>query len=125
MDIIKDFISKYGFFIVGGSIGAIIHRLRYKMTLSRFIKFLFIAIITALSAGIIAKEVFNLSETVCYVVCGIFGAFSEQILDEIEEFIKSLSDIAKKKLGYEETENNNHKKEIEEDKHYEESERGN
>lgn len=110
MDIVKDFLSKYGFFIVGGSIGAIVHRLRNKMTFSRFLKFLFIAIIVALSAGIIAKEVFNLNDSLCYIICGIFGAFSEDILDELEDFIKSWSDIAKKRLGYEKE---NYKEKIE------------
>lgn len=105
MQTITDFLSKYGFFIVGGTIGAMLHRLRKKMTVARFIKFSVIAIIVALSAGIVAKEVFNLSDALCYVICGIFGAFSENILDEIEEFINSLSDIAKKKLGYHEYKN--------------------
>lgn len=100
-EIIEIFCSKYGFFIIGGVIGAVIHRMRKKMSWIRFIKFLFTAVVIALASGIIARDWFNIPETVTYVICGIFGAFSDDILNEIEEFIHSLSDIAKKKAGLE------------------------
>lgn len=67
----------------------------------RFIKFLFVAIILALAAGIICRDIFHLPETTIYVICGVFGAFSEEILNELEEFITSMSEMAKKKLGAE------------------------
>jgi len=98
---IEKFFYNYGFFIVGGAIGAILHRLRTKMSPVRFLKFLLVAIILALAAGIICRDIFHLPETTIYVICGVFGAFSEEILDEVEEFIKSLSEMAKKKLGME------------------------
>ena len=105
MNLISQYIEKffynYGFFIVGGAIGAIIHRMRVKMSPLRFIKFLFVAIILALAAGIICRDIFHLPETTIYVICGVFGAFSEEILDELEEFITSMSEMAKKKLGAE------------------------
>lgn len=99
LEYVEFFCSKYGFFIVGGILGAVIHRMRKKMSWSRFIKFLITAIIVALASGIIARDWFNIPETVTYVICGVFGAFSEDILNEVEEFIHSLSDIAKKKIG--------------------------
>ena len=98
-----DFYSKYGFFIIGGAIGAFVHRTRRKMSFIRFLKFLVVAVVVALGVGIIARDYFNIPETVTYVLCGIFGAFSEDLLNEIEEFIHSLSEIAKKKLGVDNT----------------------
>lgn len=101
LNLVENFLSKYGFFIVGGALGALIRRMRKKMSISRFLKFLTTAVIVALASGIIARDWFNIQETVTYVICGIFGAFSEDILNEVEEFIHSLSDIAKKKAGLE------------------------
>lgn len=115
-EIIKEFLEKYGFFIVGGAIGAAIHRIRKKMSNAKFIKFLIVAVCVALGTGIISREVFNISETVTYVICGLAGAFSEDLLDEIEEFIHSLSDILKKKFGLEIDEySNKNKKQKDED----------
>ena len=102
MNLISQYIEKffynYGFFIVGGAIGAIIHRMRVRMSPLRFIKFLFVAIVLALAAGIICRDIFHLPETTIYVICGVFGAFSEEILDEVEDFIKHASEMTRKKL---------------------------
>lgn len=105
MNLISQYIEKffynYGFFIVGGAIGAIIHRMRVRMSPLRFIKFLFVAIVLALAAGIICRDIFHLPETTIYVICGVFGAFSEEILDEVEDFIRHASEMTRKKLGME------------------------
>ena len=105
MNLISQYIEKffynYGFFIVGGAIGAIIHRMRVRMSSLRFIKFLFVAIVLALAAGIICRDIFHLPETTIYVICGVFGAFSEEILDEVEDFIRHASEMTRKKLGME------------------------
>ena len=105
MNLISQYIEKffynYGFFIVGGAIGAIIHRIRVRMSPLRFIKFLFVAIVLALAAGIICRDIFHLPETTIYVICGVFGAFSEEILDEVEDFIRHASEMTRKKLGME------------------------
>lgn len=97
---IEKFFYNYGLFILGGALGAIIHRLRNKMSPIRFLKFLFVAIMLALAAGIICRDIFHLPETTIYVICGVFGAFSEEILDELEDLITSLSEIIKDKIGY-------------------------
>ena len=105
MNLISQYIEKffynYGFFIVGGAIGAIIHRMRVRMSPLRFIKFLFVAIVLALAAGIICRDIFHLPETTIYVICGVFGAFSEEILDEVEDFIRHASEMTREKLGME------------------------
>lgn len=118
MNLISQYIEKffynYGFFIVGGAIGAIIHRMRVRMSPLRFIKFLFVAIVLALAAGIICRDIFHLPETTIYVICGVFGAFSEEILDEVEDFIRHASEMTRKKLGMENVKEDPKKEEIKE-----------
>ncbi len=104
--ILFDFYSKYGFFIIGGAMGALVHRTRRKMSFLRFLKFLLVAILVALASGIVARDYFNIPETVTYVICGVFGAFSEDLLNEIEELIHSISEIVKTKLGVSTTTHN-------------------
>nr|DAE86535.1 MAG TPA: holin [Caudoviricetes sp.] len=118
MNLISQYIEKffynYGFFIVGGAIGAIIHRMRVRMSPLRFIKFLFVAIVLALAAGIICRDIFHLPETTIYVICGVFGAFSEEILDEVEDFIRHASEMVRKKLGMEDVKEDPKKEETKE-----------
>ena len=91
--------EKYGLFVVGGAIGAIIHRLRNKMTFKRFLSSVAISMFVALCTGIVARDYFNLQESIVYVLCGVSGVFSESILDELEENIKNVSVIVKSKFG--------------------------
>lgn len=110
--ILFDFYSKYGFFIFGGIMGALIHRTRRNMPFVRFLKFLVVAITVALASGIVARDYFNIPETVTYVICGVFGAFSEDLLNEIEDLIHSISEIVKVKLGLPTHTNNDKKQEL-------------
>lgn len=99
MDILTNFSTKYGFFIVGGAIGSVIHRLRNKMPLKRFISSVIISIFVGLSTGVICRDYFNLTDSIAYVLCSISGVFSESILDEIQEIIKNVSNIVKAKFN--------------------------
>ena len=117
MNLISQYIEKFFYnygFIVGGAIGAIIHRMRVRMSPLRFIKFLFVAIVLALAAGIICRDIFHLPETTIYVICGVFGAFSEEILDEVEDFIRHASEMVRKKLGMEDVKEDPKKEETKE-----------
>lgn len=91
--------KKYSPFIVGGAIGAVIHRLRTQMSLRQFLGSVVVSIFVAISVGIVCQEYFELSNSVINVLCGIAGTFSKAILDEIEEIIKSASGIVKSKFG--------------------------
>ena len=99
MDFLNSIAQKYGLFVVGGAIGAIIHRLRNKMSFKRFLSSVVISMFVALCTGVVARDYFNLQESIVYVLCGISGVFSESILDELEENIKNISVIIKTKLG--------------------------
>lgn len=92
-------IKKYGPLILGGVLGAIIHRLRTQMTLLQFIGSVIISMFVALSVGIICQDYFELKDTLIFVLCGASGVFSKAILDEIEEIIKSVSGIVKARYG--------------------------
>lgn len=99
MDILTNFSQKYGFFIIGGAIGAVIHRLRNKMSLKRFLASAFISIFVGLSTGIICKDYFHFQDSIAYVLCSISGVFSESILDELQEIIKNISNIVNSKFN--------------------------
>ena len=94
-----DVARQYGFFVVGGATGAIIHRLRNRMTIRRFLASILISMFVSFCVGIMAKDYFMLKESIVYVLCGISGVFANTILDEIEELIKYVSDAAKIKFG--------------------------
>lgn len=99
LETLNGFAEKYGLFVIGGAIGAVIHRLRNKMSIRRFFASIGISMFVSLSVGVIAKDYFELKQSIIYVLCGISGVFSNTILDELEEIIKNLSVFINNKLG--------------------------
>lgn len=97
-DFLNEFARKYGLFIVGGAIGAVIHRLRNKMSFKRFLASVIISTFVAFCVGVVARDIIELKESVVYVLCGISGVFSEIILDEIKEVLSGLGGIIKNKI---------------------------
>ncbi len=93
MKAVIDFVDKYGIIILVGILGAVINRLRKNMSWGRFFASIIISVFVSLCVGIIAQCYFNLPEPVIFVVCGLFGTFSELILDEIQDLISKLSDV--------------------------------
>lgn len=92
--------EKYGPAIVAGSVGAVIARLRKKMSLRQFIGSVIISIFVSISVGVVAKDYLLIKqESLINILCGISGVFSKTILDELEEIIKDLSNIVKIRLG--------------------------
>lgn len=96
---IEKLFEKYGLMVLGGAIGAIIHRLRNKMSWRKFIASVLISMFVALCAGISCRYYLNLNDEVIYVICGVSGVFSEAILDELEEVIHSISGIIKSRYS--------------------------
>ena len=96
--------EKYGPAIVAGSVGAVIARLRKKMSPRQFIGSVIISIFVSISVGVVAKEYLLIKqESLINILCGISGVFSKTILDELEEIIKDLSNIVKVRLGINKT----------------------
>ena len=96
--------EKYGPAIVAGSVGAVIARLRKKMSPRQFIGSVIISIFVSISVGVVAKDYLLIKqESLINILCGISGVFSKTILDELEEIIKDLSNIVKVRLGINKT----------------------
>ena len=96
--------EKYGPAIVAGSVGAVIARLRKKMSPRQFIGSVIISIFVSISVGVVAKDYLLIKqESLINILCGISGVFSKTILDELEEMIKDLSNIIKVRLGVNKT----------------------
>lgn len=96
---LSPYLKKFGPLVMGGIIGAIIHRLRTQMSLIQFLASIIISMFVSLSVGLVCQDFFELEETVIFVICGVSGVFSKAILDEIEEIIKSVSGIIKSRYG--------------------------
>lgn len=96
--------EKYGPAIIAGSVGAVIARLRKKMSPRQFIGSVIISIFVSISVGVVAKDYLLIKqESLINILCGISGVFSKTILDELEEIIKDLSNIVKIRLGINKT----------------------
>lgn len=96
--------EKYGPAIVAGSVGAVIARLRKKMSPRQFIGSVIISIFVSISVGVVAKDYLLIKqESLINILCGISGVFSKTILDELEQIIKDLSNIVKIRLGVNKT----------------------
>lgn len=90
--------QKYGWFVIAGLAGAIVHRLRRLMSIGRFLSVIGISIFVGLCVGILTREYLNVSEEVSFVVCAVSGVFSNDILDEAQKLIKLASLYLKKKV---------------------------
>lgn len=100
LEAMYDYIKRFSPYIVGGVVGAVIHRIRTQMTIIQFFGSVLVSVFVALSVGLLCKDYFEIQEdTVIFVLCGISGTFSKVILDEIEEIIKYTSVIVKNKFG--------------------------
>ncbi|WP_139959162.1 phage holin family protein [Flavicella sediminum] len=91
--------DKYGGFIVGGLIGAIVHRVRNTMSFRAFLGVLFVSAFVGLCVGILLKNYLNAPDEVVFVVCSISGVFSKDILDEIQQVISYISVFIKNKAN--------------------------
>lgn len=103
LEIINEGLKKFSPYILGGVIGAIVHRLREKeMSIKEFFSSVFISTFVALCVGIVCKDYFKIEQdTIVFVATGISGAFSKDILNEIQELIGEISAIIKAKFNKE------------------------
>lgn len=97
--VIYEWFKKFSPYILVGTAGAIVHRLRTSMTFKQFVGSVFISILVSLSVGVVSKQYTILSDDVIYILCGVSGTFSKLLLDQVEEIIEDLSLFVKQKLG--------------------------
>lgn len=102
MNYLIDKVREISPYIVGGAMGAVIHRLRHKMSVWDFIKTIVISMFVSLCVGSLCRDYFNIeSENLIFAICGMSGVFSKEILDEMREVISNLSEIVKRKFNKE------------------------
>lgn len=98
--------NKYGGYVIGGLVGAIVHRIRNTMSFKKFLGVLFISAFVGFCVGVVMKNYLHSADEVIFVACSISGVFSKDILDEIQEVISYVSLYVKRKARItEETEN--------------------
>lgn len=83
------------FFVIGGLIGAVIQRTRKKMTFRKFASVAIMGMFVGWIIGTASTELLGVSDKVAYATCALGGVFAEDLLKEFEEFIKSISEVAK------------------------------
>lgn len=88
-------IDKYGWMVVGGTVGAIIDRLRKSMSLKRFVANIFISAFVGLCTGIVIGNYTSFSQEVQFVCVSISGYFSQYLLDETQEMIEVATSVIK------------------------------
>ena len=93
---VENFTDKFGLFIIGGLIGAIVHRARNTMDIKKFLAVLLISAFIGVIVGILSRNYLNANEEVTFVIVSLSGVFSKDLLDEIEALIKYISVVVKK-----------------------------
>ena len=96
IDYLGILIKKYGGILIAGIAGAIIRRIRESMTIIEFLQVLFLGVFVSYCTGIVVEEYLSISENFKYVIGAISAIYSKELLDEIKEIIKSISDTVKK-----------------------------
>lgn len=96
---LMDILKKCSPYIMGGVIGTVIHAMRTKMNLITFLKSLVMSVFISTCVGIVCKHYLQIeNEYLIFVFCGMSGAFSNIILDELEKIIKLSSVFVKSKI---------------------------
>lgn len=100
LELLNEGLKKFSPYVLGGIVGSIVHRLREKeMSFKDFIASIIISTFVALCVGIICKDYIGIKQdTVIFVCTGISGAFSKDILNEIQQLIGEISAIVKSRF---------------------------
>ncbi|CAA0156697.1 hypothetical protein [Tenacibaculum maritimum] len=93
--------DKYGGFVIGGLVGAVVHRVRNTMSFRQFLGVVFISAFVGFCVGVVMRNYLHVSDEVIFVACSVSGVFSKDILNELQEVISYVSLFVKKhaKIG--------------------------
>lgn len=87
-------LEKFGIaFVIGGLIGAVVQRMRKRMTIQKFISVAVMGMFVGWIVGTMLTEWTNFSDKVIYSVCAMSGVFAEDILKEFEKLIGRISEF--------------------------------
>ena len=94
MEVIKiwflNFADKFGLFVIGGLIGAVIHRLRNQMSIKRFIATLVTSAFVGVVVGIALRNYLKLNEEITFAFVSTAGVFSKDIIDIINDIVQQV-----------------------------------
>src|SRR5690606_8703685 len=80
-------------FVIGGLIGAVVQRMRRRMTWRKFISVAVMGMFVGWIIGSVLTEWTNFGEKIIYSACALSGVFAEDILKELEKFVSKLSEF--------------------------------
>src|SRR5690554_7726385 len=87
-------LEKFGIaFVIGGFIGAVVQRMRRRMTWRKFISVAVMGMFVGWIVGTVLTECTNFGEKVIYAACALSGVFAEDILKELAKFVTKLSEF--------------------------------
>lgn len=87
-------LEKFGItFVIGGLIGAVVQRMRKRMTIQKFISVAIMGMFVGWIIGSVLTEWTNLGDKIIYSACALSGVFAEDILKETELLVKRISEI--------------------------------
>ena len=91
--------EKFGvYFVIGGAIGSIMTAVWKKMSLGMFLRTVFVSMCIGWVTGVLLRNYTDINHDAIYAIVSMAGAFSYQILEQIEKLLKNSSDIISKKL---------------------------
>ncbi len=93
-----EFLARNGWFFVGGLVGAIVHRIKNKMSWKVFLGTLITSGLIGLWTGILVRNYLGVPEEVSFTICSMAGVFARDILEELGEVVSMLSEYVKSKL---------------------------
>lgn len=80
-------------FVIGGLIGAVVQRMRKRMTIRQFISVAVMGMFVGWIIGSLLTEWTNFSDKVIYSACAMSGVFAEDILKEFEKLVGKISEF--------------------------------
>ena len=95
MEFLENLARKYGGVVIAGVVGAIVRRLNQAMPWLEFMQVIFLGVFVSYCVGVVVEEYWEISENFKYVIGAISAIYSKELLDEIKEIIKGISDTVK------------------------------
>lgn len=86
------------YFVIGGAIGSIMTAVWKKMSLGMFLRTVFVSMCVGWITGVLLRNYTSINPDAIYAIVSMAGAFSYQILEQVEKLLKNSSDIISKKL---------------------------
>lgn len=87
------------YFVIGGAIGSVMTAVWKKMSLGMFLRTILVSMILGWATGVLLRNYTSIPTDASYAIVSMVGAFSYQILEQLEKIVKNSGDIINKKLN--------------------------